>query len=213
MPLEVTIRSVPYTLHRPSDLESLWEAMGQEDFGEDERIPYWVEIWPAAIHLAEWIAENPGEVAGRRCLDLGCGLGLCSCVAASASARVVAMDNEWGAVGHSRDNARANGIPAPDAVQMDWRGCGFKPGSFTLVLAADVVYEKRFLDPVVAFLQRVLAPGGRTLLSTPRRRSTDGLFGWLRSRGWQCRLLSQRRIVYRAYDMEVMLWELRRRGE
>ncbi len=208
MSLEVSVRSVPYTLDRPSDLETLWEAMGEDDLDEDERIPYWVEIWPAAIHLAEWIADNPGEVSGRRCLDLGCGLGLCSCLAAKASARVVAVDNEWDAVGYTRHNVRQNGISPPDAVQMDWRGCGFKPGSFSRVLAADIVYEKRFLEPVNAFLDRVLAPGGAVLLATPRRRTTEDLFRWMGSQGWDCRLLEERRIVYRAYDMEVMLWRL-----
>ncbi|MCF8085740.1 MAG: methyltransferase domain-containing protein, partial [Desulfohalobiaceae bacterium] len=209
MPLEVTINTATYALHRPGDLESLWEGMGQGDLGEDERIPYWVELWPAAIHLAEWIAENTGEVAGRRCLDLGCGLGLCACLASGAAARVVGMDQERGAVGYTRHNARLNKLPEPDTVQMDWRRPGFKPGSFSLVFAADIVYEKRFLEPVHTFLRQVLAPGGKVLLSTPRRQTNAELISWLRSRGWGCRSLSHRRIVHRSYDMEVTLWEMR----
>jgi predicted nicotinamide N-methyase len=209
MTLEVTIKTAAYTLHRPGDLESLWEGMGQEDLGEDERIPYWVELWPAAIHLAEWIAEKPGEVAGCRCLDLGCGLGLCTCVAAGASAEVVSMDHEWGAVSYTRHNARLNRLPEPDAVQMDWRRSAFKPGSFSLIFAADIVYEKRFLEPVDAFLKQVLAPGGKVLLSTPMRQTNAKLIPWLRSIGWSCRSLSEKRIMHRSYDMRTMLWEMR----
>ena len=208
-PLEVTINTAAYTLHRPGDLESLWEGMGQEDLGEDERIPYWVELWPAAIHLAEWIADNPGRVAGRRCLDLGCGLGLCTCVAAGVSARVVGMDHEWGAVRYTRHNAGLNGLPEPGAVQMDWRRPAFKPGSFSVVFAADIIYEKRFLEPVNAFLKHVLAPGGKVLLSTPRRQATAESLPWLRSMGWSCQSLSDRRITHGSYDMRVALWEMR----
>ncbi|MCF8031009.1 MAG: methyltransferase domain-containing protein [Desulfohalobiaceae bacterium] len=209
MPLQVRIREALYTLHRPSDLESLWTAMEENDFGEDERIPYWVEVWPAAIHLAEWIASRPGETSGRRCLDLGCGLGLCSLVAARNAARVVGMDYERGAVFYTRKNARLNSVPLPDAVLMDWRCCGFKPGSFSLVFAADILYEKRFWEPVEAFLRRVLAPEGKVLLSTPERQTTRGLLRWLQSLGWSCCPLSEKRVVQREYDMEVTLWELR----
>ncbi|MEF8823571.1 MAG: methyltransferase domain-containing protein [Desulfohalobiaceae bacterium] len=207
MPLEVTISASKYVLQRPSDLESLWEAM-DDDLDDEDRIPYWVELWPAAILLAEWIAANPREVSGLRCLDLGCGLGLCTCVAAGLSAKVVGMDHEWGAVRYTRSNARLNGLPVPDAVRMDWRRSGFKPGSFTRVFAADIVYEKRFLEPVNAFLRQVLAPGGKVLLSTPRRKTTAGLFSWLESVGWSCRPVTEKRISYGAYNMEVMLWEL-----
>jgi predicted nicotinamide N-methyase len=179
-----------------------------EELDNDERIPYWVEVWPAAIHLAEWIAGHPEEVSGRRCLDLGCGLGLCSCVAAALSAKVTAVDREWGAIRYTRSNARINCVPEPDTVQMDWRRPGFRPGSFSRVFAADILYEKRFREPVHAFLRQVLAPEGRVLLSTPRRKTNADLIRWLRSRGWGCRMISQNRITYRAYDMENMLWEL-----
>jgi len=209
MPLQVRIRESLYTLHRPGDLESLWTAMEKSDFGEDERIPYWVEVWPAAIHLAEWIAAHPWETSGLRCLDLGCGLGLCSLVAANISANVVGMDYERGAVLYTRKNASLNSVPVPDAILMDWRRCGFKPGSFPLIFAADILYEKRFWEPVEAFLRQVLAPEGKVLLSTPERQTTRGLFRWLQSLGWSCRPLSEKRVVHREYDMEITLWELR----
>lgn len=208
MALEVWIRRQKYLLERPADLESLWESMDQEDFGEDERIPYWVELWPAAIQLAEWIAKHPEECRGVRCLDLGCGLGLCTCVAAQASARVVGMDLERDAVRYTRRNLTGNNASG-SIVQMDWRMCGFKPGSFSLILAADVAYEKRFLEPLVSLVRQCLAPGGTILLSTPQRDAASSLFSMLQTLGWQRRLVSKERIRFGQYDMNVQLWRIK----
>ncbi|MBG0776026.1 MAG: methyltransferase domain-containing protein [Desulfovibrionaceae bacterium] len=164
-----------WELARCGDLESLWQAMGEEDggFADDERLPYWCEIWPSSIALADWIAENAARLAGRRCLDLGCGLGLTALAGAAAGARVLAMDYEWPAVAFARDNARANlapgPAPAPLFTLMDWRAPAVRAGSVDFVWGGDVLYEKRFAEPVAAFLDHVLAPRGEAWIAEPGR--------------------------------------------
>ena len=60
---------------------SVWNAMldDPQNF-EDERLPYWTELWPSSIALCRWLEERRAEIAGRPCLDLGCGLGLTAMV-------------------------------------------------------------------------------------------------------------------------------------
>ena len=77
-----------WRLQRAADLETLWNAMldDPQNF-EDERLPYWTELWPSSIALCRWLEERRAEIAGRPCLDLGCGLGLTAMVASGWARR------------------------------------------------------------------------------------------------------------------------------
>ena len=126
------------------------ELIDEEAFANDEFLPYWAELWPAARALA---AALP-PVAGLRVVELGCGLGLPSLVAAAGGAEVTATDWAPEAVELLRRNAARNELDLSAEVR-DWR----QPWSarFDLVLAADVLYERRNVEPLVERLQE-LAP-------------------------------------------------------
>lgn len=123
----------------------------QEAFADDEFLPYWAELWPAALALA---AALPHQIADLRVAELGCGLGVPSLVAASRGAQVTAMDWATDAVELLRVNAERNGLTLR-AEQRDWR----EPWGerFDLVLASDVLYELRNVEPLAERL-RELAP-------------------------------------------------------
>jgi predicted nicotinamide N-methyase len=57
---------------------------------EDERLPYWADVWPSARVLAERVATM--QVDDRRFLELGCGAGLVSVAAAIAGFDITATD-------------------------------------------------------------------------------------------------------------------------
>ena len=46
----------------------------------DERIPYWLELWPSAIGLARHLCSLGPMLSGQTTLELGCGIGLPSMV-------------------------------------------------------------------------------------------------------------------------------------
>jgi predicted nicotinamide N-methyase len=122
----------------------------EEAFARDEFLPYWAELWPAALALAEALPD----VAGLRVCELGCGLGVPSLVAASRGADVTATDWAPEAIDLLAENTVRNGL-ALDAEVRDWR----EPWAerFDLVLAADVLYERRNVEPLLALLP-ALAP-------------------------------------------------------
>jgi len=126
------------------------DLIDEEAFANDEFLPYWAELWPAARALA---AALP-PVAGLRVVELGCGLGLPSLVAAARGAEVTATDWAREAVELLQRNAARNELELSAEVR-DWR----QPWSarFDLVLAADVLYERRNVEPLVEQLQE-LAP-------------------------------------------------------
>jgi predicted nicotinamide N-methyase len=126
------------------------ELIDETAFDEEEFLPYWAELWPAATALA---AALPA-VAGLRVVELGCGLGLPSLVAAARGAEVTATDWAAEAIELLRENAARNGLSV-NAEVRDWREPW--PERFDLALAADVLYERRNVEPLLERL-RELAP-------------------------------------------------------
>lgn len=143
----VTVGALELALKRPSAPEAL---IDEEAFSRDEFLPYWAELWPASTALAQALPD----VAGRRVVELGCGLGLPSLVAAARGADVTATDWAPDAIELLRENARRNGLVLRVEVR-DWR----EPWEerFDVALAADVLYEQRNVEPLLARL-RELAP-------------------------------------------------------
>jgi predicted nicotinamide N-methyase len=142
---EITVAGVRLELLRPSSPEAL---IDEEAFDDDEFLPYWAELWPAARALVEALPD----VDGLRVVELGCGLGLPSLVAAAKGATVTATDWSGDAIALLRENATRNGL-ALRAEVRDWR----EPWSdrFDLALAADVLYERRNVEPVLERLRQV----------------------------------------------------------
>ena len=132
------VAGVELTLLRPESPESL---IDEHEFEHDEFLPYWAELWPAATTLAEALPA----VAGLRVVELGCGLAVPSLVAAARGAEVTATDWAREAIDLVRTNADANGL-AVHAEVRDWR----EPwdARFDLAIAADVLYERRNIEPL-----------------------------------------------------------------
>jgi predicted nicotinamide N-methyase len=144
---QLVVGEVKLSLLRPSAPD---ELIDETAFEQDEFLPYWAELWPASLALA---AALP-DVAGLRVVELGCGLGVPSLVAAARGAEVIATDWAADAVDLLRENAARNGLEL-QAETRDWRDPW--PDRFDLVLAADVLYEQRNVEPLLERL-RELAP-------------------------------------------------------
>jgi predicted nicotinamide N-methyase len=149
----------------PDDADAL---LDEEAFRHEEFLPYWAELWPSGVTLARALAGR--ALRGRRVLELGCGLGLPGLVAAAAGARVVATDWSQDAIAALRENAARNRL-ALDAVVCDWAEppAALADAPWDVVLAADVLYERRNVAPLLVFLARALAGGGEALVADPGR--------------------------------------------
>jgi len=201
-----------WRLTRAADLETLWDQIGQDDLDQDERLPYWVELWPASLALVEWLGERRERLAGRRVLDLGCGLGLATLAVASLGGRVLGLDYELEAVRHAVANARANGVAGAAFACMDWRAPALRPGSADLVVAGDVMYEKRFAEPVADFLAYALAPAGLAWVAEPNRSVYRSFAELLAGRGWRMDKLRTRGVPQEGRTVTVNIWEIARPG-
>jgi predicted nicotinamide N-methyase len=167
------------TLLRPRDTESL---LDEDAFAAgDEFIAYWADLWPSAVLLARTLAAR--ALRGARVLELGCGLGLPSLAAAMAGGRVLATDWAPDAIEAVGVNAERNGLHV-DAAVADWREpaalVGRRP--WDLVIAADVLYERRSVAPLTALLDALDA---ETWLADPGRAPAEQLLADLELAGWR----------------------------
>ncbi len=153
-------------LPRPAD----WEALRHAERAAGRPIPYWARLWPSGLALASVLAVAPPD-RGSRVLELGCGLGLPSIVAARAGARVTATDGAPDAVAYAAHGLALNEVDA-GVAQVDWAEDGdalAAHGPWDVVLAADVLYTRANVETAPRLVGRLVAPGGELRLADPDR--------------------------------------------
>jgi predicted nicotinamide N-methyase len=161
-------------LVRPAEPDRLLDHPAVVDRNRrDDYMPYWAYLWPGAYLLAEAVAAERW-VKGTPALEIGCGLGLAGLVGATRGLNVCFTDYDDAPLEFVARSARANGLdPSRYATRLlDWR----EPSAekFSVILAADVLYERRLVPLVVDVLDAMLAPGGVALVAGPYRVADEG---------------------------------------
>jgi predicted nicotinamide N-methyase len=170
-------------LLRPRDGDALLDELLAEDDPDEDRLPFWSTLWPAGAALARVVTGRP--LAGRRVLELGCGLGLAGVAAAMAGASVLAVDRSPEATTFAAANAARNGVGIQTAV------CAFDQperllagAPWELVLAADVLYEPRNVPVLLRLLPALVEGTGEVWLADPGRSALAGFLAELEAAGW-----------------------------
>ena len=145
-------------------------------------VPYWSVLWRSGVALARHLDAE--ALAGLRVVELGCGLALPSMAAARAGATVLATDADPEAIELVARNAELNGLEI-DAAVVDWTSAAATDelasrGTFDLVLAADVLYERPTVARMLSLLPR-LAPAA--WLADPSRPTAAVFVEQARARG------------------------------
>jgi predicted nicotinamide N-methyase len=161
----IPLRGRDLRVLRPRDSEAL---LDDHAFEQEEFLPYWAELWPSGVALARAIGVQ--SLGARRVVELGCGLGLPSIAAALAGAHVLATDWSAAAVARAADNAERNGTHV-DTLVCSWAEPEpiVERGPWSGVLASDVLYERRDVEPLLAVLPRLLDGSGEAWIADPGR--------------------------------------------
>jgi predicted nicotinamide N-methyase len=167
------------SLLRPGDPDDL---LDEAAFERDEFLPYWAELWPTSLALARAVADY--GVRGHRVVELGCGLAVPGIVAALEGADVLVTDWSDDAIRFARVNAERNGALLRTAV-VSWSEAGavVADAPWDLVVASDVLYERRNVEQLLGLLPR-LVEGGDVLLADPGRPNAGFFLDVARRAGW-----------------------------
>lgn len=203
----VEVGGVTYRVAHPAAADAL---IDEEDFAQDERIPYWAELWPSAVALARHVSKE--NLAGERIVEIGCGVGLPSVAALASGAEVTATDHYQPALDFVRYNAWANlgHSLKPRTRLLDWHTPETEglEEAFDFVLAADVLYEGRNIPALMALIPTILAAGGEVLLADPRRKNAPTFLEEMRLKGFH--LATEEYIVASPQNVAVLVHRLRR---
>lgn len=158
----------------------------------EKQLPYWVDVWPSGVALADRALFEGDVLDGKPVLELGCGLGVTAVAALAAGADLYVADYSPLSLAFCRLNALRNTGRAPHPLEFNWR----EPLSevlarldslplFPVILAADVLYEDRDIAPLHALIDRLLAPDGQLWLAEPGRKTARAFLNTLEVAGWR----------------------------
>ncbi len=125
-------------------------------------------LWPVGLVLARHVETL--DLDGARVLELGCGLGLPSLVAARGGATVTATDIHPLAGEFLEHNARENNVDGLHFQQQDWCADSVDLDMFDLIIASDVMYEQGQADVLSAVCDRHLARPGTVIVADAGRK-------------------------------------------
>jgi predicted nicotinamide N-methyase len=165
----IVVADLSLSILRPQQADAL---LSEEAFEHEEFLPYWAELWPSGLALAQVVRRR--DVDGLRVLELGCGLGVPSIVAALGGADVLATDWSPEALEVATANAARNDAEVETAL-VSWADSErlVQTGPWDLVLGADLLYERRNVDQLLELLPRL---GGEILLAEPGRPPSTRFF-------------------------------------
>ncbi len=171
-----TVNIGPYALllEIASNFDDLLDYYAEHHPNATDLIPYYAHLWDSASALCTYLLAHPKLAKGKQVLELGCGLGLPSLLAAKLGAtQVTATDfhpDVEAFIGRNIAHNRLEGCVS--YALYDWQASSSAPPTPTppeLILASDVLYEAA---TVPAFTDRAAAlcrNGATLLLADPGR--------------------------------------------
>lgn len=146
----------------------LWHKT-EEEIGEAGLPPpFWAFAWAGGQALARYVLDHPNLVRGRAVLDLASGSGLVGIAAMKAgAASVTVADIDSFACAAAALNAAENGVTLTpcekDLLNAD------HPGTWDVILAGDIFYERDTAQRAFDFLASHAARGATVLIGDPGR--------------------------------------------
>lgn len=144
-----------------------------------DHFPYGWMLWPSAIGLSKFILQNGNRFAGKRVLELGCGVGMAGVASALVGGDVIQTDYLDGALELSSHNALLNGVKTATQIG-DWRNF---PNTLIdwadIVIGTDILYERSMHPYLKSLLPMFTAKGVPVLIADPiRPQAMDALGLW-----------------------------------
>ncbi len=156
-------------IYHADSIDEIVDRIPEEEFIKDERFPYFFAIWDSGVVLANVMLESVYGIEKKTILELGAGTGITGVSLATGGARVIFTDYEEFSLELCARNCVANGIENYDVQLADWREFPTIDEPIDIVVAADVLYEKKQVEPLYQTVKSYLDKGTPVYLADPNR--------------------------------------------
>jgi predicted nicotinamide N-methyase len=193
----------------PDDYQGSLDDVIQK-YSSDDRIPFWIDVWPSAIAIAEFILESD-EFSNKKVLELGCGLGLTTVALGFKNAITTATDYEMIALQFAKRNYIRN-IGNDENVKfvfLDWRTPSISE-KFDLVIGADIIYERNLFKNIVDIFKNAMTTNSTCYLADPGRPMSFEFFEILKSERFDFKIISRSKVSYRNSRTDVLIYKIKK---
>jgi predicted nicotinamide N-methyase len=144
--------------------------------------PIFGMLWPSGRVLAQAMLTYP--LAGKRILELGCGLALASLVVHRRGGDVTASDCHPLAGEFLRENLVLNQLPAMKYQSGNWARSNPLLGRFDVIIGSDVLYDRGQPLVLTQFIEQHAQPGAEVLIVDPDRGNRPAFNREMAARGY-----------------------------
>jgi predicted nicotinamide N-methyase len=158
-----------YRIRALSDLQQFADPQGRAERAgiSSAQWSLFGQVWPAGRVLAQ--AMSGFDIAGKRILELGCGLGLSSLVLQRRQADITASDHHPLAEEFLTYNAALNGMSTPAYLDLAWTLPQPNLGRFDLIIGSDLLYERGHAEQLATLVANHAHPAAEVLITDPGR--------------------------------------------
>ncbi len=124
--------------------------------------PLFGVLWDSAFVLAALMVR--ADIAGRRILEVGCGIGLASLVLSKRGADITASDRHPEAARFLAHNTQLNEVPPIPFERSDWDDPQDGPPRFDRVIGSDLLYEAQHAALLAGFIDAHATPDAEVIV-------------------------------------------------
>ena len=139
-------------------------------------------VWPSARILAD--AMQTQDIAGKRILEIGCGLALASLVIHRRLGDITASDRHPLAESFLAENLRLNSLPILKYQTGNWSSDNPALGRFDLIIASDVLYERDQPQQLADFIDLHASAAVDIVIVDPGRGNRTAFSRCMTARGY-----------------------------
>ncbi|UUA72841.1 class I SAM-dependent methyltransferase [Cellvibrio sp. QJXJ] len=124
-------------------------------------------VWPSGEVLAHLMAEF--DFAGKRILEVGCGIALASLILNHRRADITATDYHPGVADFLNKNTQLNKDRLIPFVRTGWNDALSDLGLFDVIIGSDLLYEAEHVELLAGFINQHAAAQCEVILIDPGR--------------------------------------------
>lgn len=140
-------------------------------------------VWPSGLVLANVISQL--DLANLKVLEVGCGIGIASLIAAKNDVDITASDYHPIVKSLLFKNAKDNNIDNIKYTHANWNHPISNLGKFDLIIGSDLLYEVGLAEILSIYIDCHLGLGGQVILIDPGRRASGKIRHSMEAVGFQ----------------------------